>query len=59
MKFIKTLAAVFLGSTSLVAGQTIIGIAQGGGFDTLVTAIGVAGLTGTFDAVGPPNYSKY
>ena len=59
MKFIKALAAVFLGSTSLVTGQTIIGIAQDGGFDTLVAAIGAAGLTDTFNAVGPPNYSKY
>jgi hypothetical protein len=62
MKFIKAVAAVFFGSTSLVSGQNIIGqniieVAQSAGFNTLLTAIGAAGLTGVFDRTGP-DYSK-
>ena len=72
MKFITALAAVFLGSTSLVAGQessitslvagqeSIIEIAKtAGSFNTLLAAIDAAGLTGTFDGSGAGDFSKY
>ena len=63
MKFITALAAVFLGSTSLVAGQeSIIEIAKtAGSFNTLLAAIDAAGLTGIFTKGGPgaSDYSKF
>ena len=59
MKFMTALAAVFLGSTSLVAGQSIIETATTAGFNTLVAAIDAAGLTGTFDGSGAGDFSKY
>ena len=60
MKFITALAAVFLGSTLLVAGQSIIETAKSaGGFDILLAFIDAAGLTGTFDGSGAGDFSKY
>ena len=60
MKFITALAAIFLGSASSVAGQSIIETAKtNGSFDILVAAIDAAGLTGTFDGSVAGDFSKY
>jgi hypothetical protein len=61
MKFFKAVAAVFLGSATLAAGQNIIETARSAGFNTLVAAIDAADLTNTFtrDGPGASDYSKF
>ena len=59
MKFIAALAAVFLGSTSLVAGQSIIEAGTNAGFNILVDLIEFTGLTSTFDGSEAGDFSKY
>jgi hypothetical protein len=59
MKFIKSVAAAFLGSVSLAAGQqNIIEVATSNDFNTLVAAIDAAGLTDALTA-SDGAYSKY
>jgi transforming growth factor-beta-induced protein len=53
MKFIKAVAAVFLGSASLAAGENILEVATSNGFDTLVSAISAAGLVDELSGEGP------